>query len=212
METLFKEFSDKLFFTLKSYELLTISFSGEQSNFIRINESKVRQATNVIDADVALELIIGNKKTTHEFTFTNDANINLERAKFELNKMRSYIMDLPQDPFIVLPEEGDSSRELIKGDLIEDNYLLESILHPIQEVDCSGIWASGKILRGNANCKGVFHWFETDNYSFDFSLITEDEKMVKETYAGNSWNQSEYEHFIENSVIKSMAFLNTAKL
>lgn len=202
MESLFKEITEETFGILKSNELLTITIAGEDSNFIRINDSKVRQTSKIIDAKIGLDLIIGNKKASHEFTFTKDFTTNFERVKFELNKMRSYIEALPDDPFIVRPLEGDSSNENIPGKLLDDNEILDAILPPLANVDCSGIWASGKIFRGNANCKGVFHWFETENYSFDFSLITEDEKMVKETYAGNSWNQSDYEPFITNSIVK----------
>ena len=108
----------------------------------------------------------------------------------------------PDDPFIVKPVEGDSSREIIEGNLLKDDEILDAILPALSNVDCSGIWASGTIFRGIANCAGVFHWFETDNYSFDYSLITADEKMVKETYAGNNWNQNDYINFAKNSIVK----------
>lgn len=208
MESLFRDISEKMFSLLKLKELLTISFDGEISNFIRINDSKVRQTSNIINANIGLELCIGSKKCFHEFTFTNDVVINLERTKNELNKMRYYINDLPDDPFIVAPKEGESSREVNPGNLLDEGVILDSILDPLKSVDCSGIWASGKIFRGNSNCKGVFHWFETDNYSFDFSLITKDEKMVKETYAGNNWIQNDYLSFIENSILKLKSMNN----
>ena len=202
MENLFKDLTKMIFKKLKSNELLTISFSGEESNFIRINKSKVRQTTNVINASISLELIIGNKKASHEFTFTKDFDINLFRVNNELKKMRNYINELPEDPFIVNPSSENSSREVINGNLLEDDEILDAILPVLSSVDCSGIWASGKIFRGIANCKDVFHWFETENYSFDYSLITEEEKMVKETYAGNEWKQKDYLTFVENSITK----------
>jgi len=202
MESLCRELSKCTFQLLKKNEQLSISFSGENSNFIRINESKVRQISNVINGDIEIELIIGQKKTVHGFTLTSNNNSNLIKIESELNKMRTYINELPNDPFIVLPKEGESSKKTIKGNLINDDDILDSILPPLSKVDSSGIWASGIIFKGFANCKGVFHWFETENYSFDFSLITKDEKMVKETYAGNYWNQKDYNQYIENAILK----------
>ena len=202
MESLFKDITSKTFKLLNSNELLTITFNGEESSFIRINKSKIRQTTKIINGSIGLELIIGNKKTIHEFTFTRDFMSNFEKLKLELNKMRSYINDLPDDPFIVIPSEGDSSREIIKGIILKDNEIPDAILPSLSHVDCSGIWASGNIFRGIANCKGIFHWFKTNNYSFDYSLITQDEKMVKETYAGNLWDQTDYTQFVEKSIKK----------
>ena len=46
------------------------------------------------------------------------------------------------------------------------------------------------------------HWFETDTFSFDFSLITKEERMVKGTFAGNNWDQLRYESYMENSIEK----------
>ena len=82
------------------------------------------------------------------------------------------------------------------------NEITENFLAPLNTVDCSGIWASGKIYRGSSNSSGQFHWFETENYSFDFSLVTSDNKMVKETYSGNKWNFDHYKSYINESIHK----------
>ena len=66
-------------------------------------------------------------------------------------------------------------------------------------VDLTGIWASGKIFSGNANSKGLEHWFETETFSLDYSLITPNKKMVKACYANTKWNQEEYEAYILDS-------------
>jgi predicted Zn-dependent protease len=202
MESLCREISNKTFQLLKKNELLSVSFSGENSNFTRINESNVRQISNVINCEIEIELIIEQKKTTHGLTLTTNNKSNLYKIEIELDKMRSYINELPNDPFIVKPKEGESSKKIINGNLLKDGDILDSTLPSLSKVDCSGIWASGTIFRGLSNSKGIFHWFETDNYSFDFSLITKDGKMVKETYAGNNWNQKEYLSFIENAILK----------
>ena len=49
MENKFKSLSKKLFSQLKKDEILTVSFVGENSQFIRLNNAKVRQ-TGLVDA------------------------------------------------------------------------------------------------------------------------------------------------------------------
>ena len=66
-------------------------------------------------------------------------------------------------------------------------------------VDLTGIWASGRIFSGNANSNGLEHWFETETFSLDYSLITPNKKMVKACYANTKWNQEEYEAYILDS-------------
>jgi predicted Zn-dependent protease len=72
----------------------------------------------------------------------------------------------------------------------------------MQEVDLAGIWASGRIFTGNANSVGQKHWFATDTFSLDYSLITPDERMVKGTFAGSNWDQTEYEKNMAKSIAK----------
>ena len=69
----------------------------------------------------------------------------------------------------------------------------------MQGVDLTGIWASGDVFVGNANSTGQKNWFSTETFSLDYSLINPLKKMVKETYAGTHWNQSDYETFVNNS-------------
>jgi len=43
---------------------------------------------------------------------------------------------------------------------------------------------------------GLEHWFETETFSLDYSIINDEQKMVKACYAGTHWNQKEYEDFL----------------
>ena len=202
MEYLFKELSQSAFQILKSNEILTISLNGEESEFIRINKSNVRQITSVINGYASLELILGKQKASREFTFTKDNNLNFKLLKIELEKIRSYIKDLNEDPYIVKLSKEISSNTKIQGEIPKPDEIFDAVLKPLSKTDSSGIYSSGKIFRGISNSNNVFHWFETDNFSFDYSLIGKDEKMVKETYAGNNWDQDHFNNFIETSKMK----------
>ena len=96
--------------------------------------------------------------------------------------------------------------EKFKGNLLSPDDAIDMLMPPIQGVDLTGLWASGIIYTGVANSKGQKHWFETESFSLDYSLITADEKMVKATFAGSEWNQSDYETFMAAS-IKKLEFM-----
>jgi len=116
--------------------------------------------------------------------------------------MREEVVSLPKDPFVVLPEDTGSSREDHNGSLLSQENAVSALSPAMQGVDLAGIWASGHIFTGNANSAGQKHWFATDTFSLDYSLITPDERMVKGTYAGSHWNQSEYEKTMASYISK----------
>ena len=68
MKEYFFNISDKVINSLSKDEHLTISINGEDSEFIRINNAKVRQLGTVTDASVGMELIKNNRKIEMSFT------------------------------------------------------------------------------------------------------------------------------------------------
>ena len=62
MEKVFNLLNEHLFGLLRNEEYLTISFSGEHSQFIRFNNALIRQTGLVDDANIGLKFI-GNGRT-----------------------------------------------------------------------------------------------------------------------------------------------------
>ena len=202
MENMFKNISNNLFKTLSKDEILMLSVSGENSHFCRFNQSKVRQIGEVLDSRLSLSLINNNRICHGSITLTFNLENDLKVASNELNRLKSEVTQLPEDPFLVMPSTSDSLSEKNSGNLLSPDNVVNSITPIIKDVDLAGIWASGNIFRGCSNSMGLFHWFETDTFSFDFSLITSKERMVKGTFAGNEWDQSKYESYMQDSIKK----------
>lgn len=202
MEKAFYQISDHIYQLLNKDEKLTLSIGGEESHFIRFNGAKVRQTGFVKDADLGIELICNNRKNNGGVTLTGEFETDLAATISELDRLRSEILQLPEDPYIVMPGNAGSSREDYSGNLLPESEAVERLVKPFQGVDMAGIWASGRIFRGNTNSEGQKHWFATDTFLLDYSLITPSEKMVKATFAGTDWNQSNYEEFVANSIRK----------
>ena len=202
MENMFKNISNNLFKALSKDETLMLSISGENSHFCRFNQSKVRQIGEVLDSRLSLSLINNNRICHGSITLTFNLENDLKVASNELNRLKTEVTQLPEDPFLVMPSISDSLSEKNSGNLLSPDSVVNSITPIIKDVDLAGIWASGNIFRGCSNSMGLFHWFETDTFSFDFSLITSKERMVKGTFAGNEWDQSKYESYMQDSIKK----------
>jgi len=202
MEQLFNQLSEKLLKSLDADEHMKVSIDGENSQFVRFSQSKVRQAGLVDDASLSISLIKDGRTCSGSFTLTGNTKTDEKTAYMELERMREEVVSLPKDPFVVLPEDTGSSREDHNGSLLSQENAVSALSPAMHGVDLAGIWASGRIFTGNANSAGQKHWFATDTFSLDYSLITPDERMVKGTYAGSQWDQTEYEKNMTSSIAK----------
>jgi predicted Zn-dependent protease len=196
MEKVFKALSDRLFSDLNPGEILQLSLKGESSQFIRLTQSKVRQTGVVKEADLKLRLIHGDKTCSGSVTIGPDTETSYVSARALLDQLRTEIPQLPADPYIVQLVGEGSSRTVKTGQGLPFEDTVDRLLPVMQGIDLVGIWAAGSVYYGAANSLGQFHWFETDSYSLDFSLVNEDHKMVKGTFAGSDWDQEAYERFI----------------
>lgn len=199
MEALFKKVSDALLGSLNKDEHLKLSFSGENSQFIRINNHKIRQTGLVQDRTLTLTLIHNSRTCSGAITLSGVVDMDISDAKNELEWLRKEVVQLPEDPYIVLPENHGSTRSVTEFNLMNEEEVVEAILPAMQGLDVAGIWASGTVARGTANSAGQKHWFETGTFSLDCSFVTPEHRMVKSTFAGSDWNQAGYEKFIEDS-------------
>ena len=202
MEKIFNQLCEGLFSELENNEALTLSFSGENSQFIRINNASIRQTGLVDDANLGLKFISNNRTCEGSITVSGDYDIDLSRGKSEIERMRSESKEILEDPFLVMPTNSGSSREIINANGLQFDHAVEALLPSMQGVDLVGIFANGKMFRGNANSLGQKHWFETESHCLDYSLVTPERQMVKGTYAGTDWDQQLYESYVNRSIEK----------
>lgn len=202
MKKLFKQITQALLAELQEDEHLGLGFGGENSTFARVNAAKIRQIGNVDEADLGFNLIWNGKRSTSSISLSGDFAEDETRAMAELNRLREEVKQLPDDPYLVIPDSTETSVSEKVGELPKADKIAEMILPAMGQVDLTGIWASGRIYQGSANSAGGFHWFASDSFSLDYSLITPEEKMVKATYAGTRWDQAAYEEFLADSIKK----------
>ena len=211
MNNYFDKLNTSLFSLLNKGEILKTGMWGENSQFIRINGAKIRQTGIVSDLSYNMALISNKRQTSYSLTITGIFETDKSKLALILNKLRDDITQIPEDPFIVYPQSNESSEEKFKGELLSPDDAIETLMPPMQGVDLTGLWASGIIYTGVANSEGQKHWFETESFSLDYSLITKDKKMVKDCFAGTHWNQKKYEQNILSSK-NQLGLMNNASI
>ena len=199
MENQFKTISKTLFSLINKDEVLTVSFTGEKSQFIRLNNAKIRQTGLVNDADINLKMISNGTTCTGSFTLSGNDSFDLNRAKSEIERMRTESSQILKDPYVTMPSESGSSHEIKRSNGLSFESAVDAIMPSIQGVDFVGILSNGRMYRGNANSLGQEHWFETESFCLDYSLVAKNHQMVKGTFAGTDWNQNNFEQYLGQS-------------
>lgn len=199
LENSFNQLVDEIRNQLKPDEQFTLTLNCEQSQFTRFNHAKVRQTGTVNDGSLQLVLMQNQRSSFREFPFTGDLEFDRQTANDAIALLREEVLQLPENPYLVLPSGNNTSRETHSGRQIEPDKVVSTLIPIVSDLDFTGIYAAGSMIRAYADSVGQQHWFETDSYSLDYSLFTADGQAVKGTLAGSDWDDAAYKARIEES-------------
>lgn len=192
-------------------EAWTLKLAGERSQFMRFNHAKVRQTGTVADGWFKLTLICDQRTCYREFPGTGDVAIDCQQAQTALAEMRQDVTHLPVDPYIVIPQGTNTSREVHSGKLLAPEAVASTLLAIAQGVDFTGIYAAGSLVRGYADSSGQQHWFATDSFALDYSLFGPEGQAVKQTLAGSEWDTDAYTAQVETAKTQLQLLLQLPK-
>ena len=199
-EVVFEEACKTSFQSLASGQSLNLNFSGEDSEFIRFNKSKVRQISSVEQATLELELHLGLKRASFTINLSRDLSLNQELLLTTLKKLQTEVAALPDDPFISPLQNMGQSRSISSGSLPSTDEFLDFISKTLVENDLAGIFIKGDTHRANANSLGQKHWFSSQSFVFDYSLYSAKERAIKGSYGGSHFKPSELKASIDDSL------------
>jgi predicted Zn-dependent protease len=191
-----KNYFDQLcqfcFSALKPQEYVTASLTGEDSSFLRLSQALVRQNTLVEQYSLSLQFIIQKRKITYELALTQNKEADQNRILSLLERARQEAQILPEDPFVVIPENNGTSDVHHAGSLLSPTDALDAISTAAAGSDFVGLYAAGTVFRGSQNSVGQKHWFSSESFFMDYSLYTKnvdgENKAVKSVYADSKWN------------------------
>jgi predicted Zn-dependent protease len=187
----FEKISTALFSKLGNDESLGLSYSAEESEFLRFSESKIRQATDVEQTKLDLNFQWNNREITQTINLGLDFESNMTIALESLKQLQKEIKLIPEDPFFVGHANNGGSENVFKGKLTKLSDFKDEFLEVLKNDDLAGIYCGGPIYRGLRNSKGLSHWYESENFFFDYSIYA-GPKAIKGGYAGSEWKTSEF--------------------
>ena len=203
MQNYFYSLSETLFKKLQGNEQLLLSFEGENSDFVRLNNNKIRQAGCVSQRRLCLDLIEGKRhaEACVELAGNSDRDNeqDLNRLVETLKKLRVQRTFLPEDPYLFFATDINHSEYHHDNEVINSHEAIELILQEGKGMDLVGIFANGTQYAGFANSMGQRNWHSSANFNFDWSCYQAKDKAVKNNYAGFNWQQDKLATKIENS-------------
>ena len=194
MRDYFHTLTDALFTQLTRDEVLLCSFDGEDSDFVRLNHNKVRQAGNVTQRYLHLDLIRGQRHATCTSVLAGHLDHDLPPLRALLDTLRAQITLLADDPYLMYATQINNTSHGAASATIDCGAAIDDIITAAHGLDLVGLWASGAIYSGFANSLGQRNWHQSTTFNFDWSCYHQTDKAVKNNYAGFAWDASILKH------------------
>ncbi len=200
MQEYFYQLADFIISHLTGEEQALCNFAAEDSDFVRLNNSAIRQAGTVAQRSIAVELVVGQRHAAGDISLCGDFAVDSQRARAVLDSLRAQLPYLPDDPHVLYATEVQSSEHHGENRLPEERgMIVDAILQAGQGRDLVGFYAAGGIHAGFANSFGQRNWFSTYTYSVDWSFYLSGDKAVKTADAGFVWNSHVFEHKVDTA-------------
>ena len=198
MQDYFYSLSETLFNQLKGDEQLLLSFEGEDSDFVRLNKNKIRQAGCVSQRNLCLDLIEGKCHAEACVELAGNKEQDIKQLTDTLEKLREQRTFLPDDPYLSFATDINNTEYHHDAEVVNSHEAIEQILQAGIGLDLVGIFANGSQYAGFANSMGQRNWHSSANFNFDWSCYLTKDKAVKSNYAGFEWKQDKLATRIEN--------------
>ena len=199
MKSYFKKVSEYLFNSLESNEILILNFDAEQTDFVRFNHAKIRQAGNVDQATLTLSLVYKRKSLHSVIRLSLDYQKDSVLLLRTLYYLRREIPELPQDPYLMYERNLNSFDRETKNKSLDSFNITDSILQGCHSLDMVGILSTGAIMKGFSNSLGQFNWHESQSFNFDWSMYTDTGKAIKQNYSDQVWDQNIFSSLLDES-------------
>jgi predicted Zn-dependent protease len=173
-------------------ERVSLLLSAESSSFIRFNRGAVRQATHVDQAVATLSLVHGRRHAEIRVALGGRVDTDIARLHGELDALRGLLPDLPDDPYLLLPDAPAHSERHDSGELPDAVAVVQAVARVAAGLDFVGFYAGGPVVRAFADSLGSRHWHHVRTFHFDWCLYHAADKAVKTAYAGTLWSEDEF--------------------
>lgn len=207
VKTYFYNLFEQLAKFVQSNECLLANFRAEDSDFVRFNQTKVRQAGSVHQLELSLDLIRNNRHATAETPISGNLKTDTEQLKIVLNDLRGQYALLSEDPYLLINRSISNSETIDENTLQETSEIIQQVATSAHDLDLVGLYSSGTIYRGFANSIGQRNWYERSSFNLDWSCFLHNNRAAKSGYAEVKWNpvvlEEKLDHLREELAILS---------
>ena len=173
--------------TLRAREVLFCNLDAEDSDFVRLNGNRVRQAGSVRHRALGLTLIADDRQVEGRAELSGIADEDRALATALLGRLRDRLPHVPADPYLHFSQEATASNRRVGDDLPPAEAAVAELIGAADGLDVVGIWASGAISAGLASSLGHRHWHESTSFHLDWSAYLRQDKAIKASLGGLLW-------------------------
>lgn len=177
--------------SLRGDESFDAVLHAERSDFVRLSRGAVRQAGTVSQQSLGIDLAGGRRHAAGSIAVSGDLEEDGARIGELVAALREQRAELPEDPFLVVPDEVCSSERVVAGSLPPRAEVVERLREAGEARDLVGLYAAGPVHVGFASSRGQRNWFSSASFNLDWSLYLEADRAVKSAYAGLAWRDDE---------------------
>ncbi len=166
----------------------TCWFDGEDSDFVRFNQGRVRQPGTVWQRTLHLRWIRDGRHASIEVDLSGELGSDRELLSREVARLRERLGDLPEDPHLLWNTEGGDVHNVDPSDLAPSEEVVRQVVKAAEGLDLVGIYAAGTQACAFASSRGQRCWDESRTFHLDWCLYHQADKAVKSSFAGTHWS------------------------
>ena len=177
-------------------ERITLYLAGETSEFIRLNQARVRQATTVRQQGIDLTVVRGQRCLSSRLSMPDDAAQCLAMLQTELAALRGMLALVPEDPHLLLSDTISNSERIENAAGLPDaDAIIADLIGAAGPEDLVGFYAAGPVQRAFADSRSQRNWHEVASFHLEWSLFSRHpesrDQAVKSTLAGSAYNPAD---------------------
>jgi predicted Zn-dependent protease len=202
LEHWFRELSSRIFASAKRGEEIGITMQADVSDFVRFNGARIVQASHVEQRPMGISIRWGRKALGASLSVSANFEEAASKLAHELNRLRDWLPEAPEDPFLEPWAEPCVSR--VEG--VQSQQGAAAVESAVEEItsmgaglDLVGLLSMGPLASAMATSTGHMHWHETHRCFFDFSVYAQGDRAIKDTVSGEHWDSSSFRTKLEQA-------------
>jgi len=183
-------------------ERVSLFLEAESSDFIRFNRGAVRQATHVDQGEATLTLSTGQRRIEATFALTGRLDDDVAALRAERTALAAALADVPEDPYLLLPQEVTSSERHDTGDLPGADAVIAAVTAATRGLDFVGFHAGGPVVRAYADSGGQRHWHHVESFHLEGCIYRERDQAIKQSLGGTHWDEAAFDERIATAAAR----------